>query len=76
MELKKHMPAAFASVIHRASISTYSTYKGNKVKRLKLSPRDEAQINGFISIEDFWRVVSGKVQPSEVEGLMRQRGVF
>ncbi|HEY0172361.1 MAG TPA: hypothetical protein VGB98_15170, partial [Pyrinomonadaceae bacterium] len=78
MELRKHMPAALHSLIHRASISTYYTYKNrtNKVTRIQLSASEEAQIEGFISVEDFWRVVAGKVPPSGVRDLLKQRSLF
>lgn len=75
-ELKKHMPAALHSLIHRASVSTYSTYKGNRQTPLKLSAAQEAEIGAFITVADFWRVVGGKVRERDVRGLMKQRGLF
>lgn len=75
-ELKKHMPRQLHGLIHRASVSTYSSYKGNKQNRLRLSAEQEAQIDGFIPIADFWRVVGGKVHTSDVRGLLRQRDLF
>lgn len=76
MELKKYMPAALHSLIHRASVSTYSNYKSNKQTRLKLSVAQEAEIGAFITVADFWRVVGGKVRERDVRGLMKQQGLF
>lgn len=76
MELRRHVPRELHGLIHRASVSTYSTYKSTRRRRLRLTPAQECQIDGFISVEDFWRVVGGKVRDEDVRGLLRQRSLF
>jgi hypothetical protein len=74
--LKKYMPRQLHGLIHRASVSTYSTYKGNKQTPIKLTTEQETSISAFIPVSDFWRVVGGKVHEQDVRGLLRQLGLF
>ena len=58
--MKKYMPRQLHGLIHRASVSTYSTYKGNRQSPIKLTTEQESQISAFIPVSDFWRVVGAR----------------